>query len=120
MESTTDYEHYFATLNELRERGEVNMMSAPSLLRELYGLERSEAYDIFKAWTKSLRPKPTEPINNINYPVFPDEKEEDPNGKFMKPVLIHDGNRSIVKGKTVDFEFPTPEELFEDFEDGIK
>ena len=32
MESTTDYEHYFATLNELRERGEVNMMSAPSLL----------------------------------------------------------------------------------------
>jgi len=57
MESTTNYEHYFATLNELRERGEVNMMSAPSLLRELYGLERAEAYDIFKAWTKSIRAK---------------------------------------------------------------
>ena len=38
----------------------------------------------------------------------------------MEPVLIHDGNRSIVKGRTVDFEFPTPEELFEDFEDEIK
>ena len=114
MESTTDYEHYFATLNELRERGEVNMMSAPSLLRELYGLERAEAYDIFKAWTKSIRQ------NTITHPIFADEKEEDPNGKFMEPVLIHDGNRSIVKGKTVDFEFPTPEELFEDFEDGIK
>ena len=111
MESTTDYEHYFATLNELRERGEVNMMSAPSLLRELYGLERAEAYDIFKAWTKSIR------VNTITHPIFADEKEEDPNGKFMEPVLIHDGNRSIVKGRTVDFEFPTPEELFEDFED---
>ena len=55
MESTTDYEHYFATLNELRERGEVNMMSAPSLLRELYGFERDEAFKIFKAWIKSLR-----------------------------------------------------------------
>ena len=114
MESTTDYEHYFATLNELRERGEVNMMSAPSLLRELYGLERAEAYDIFKAWTKSIRK------NTITHPIFADEKEEDPNGKFMEPVLIHDGNRSIVKGRTVDFEFPTPEELFEDFEDEIK
>ena len=55
MESDENYEQYFATLNELREQGEVNMMSAPSLLREMYGLERSEAYDIFKAWTKSIR-----------------------------------------------------------------
>ena len=120
MESDENYEQYFATLNELRMQGETNMMSAPSLLRELYGFERDEAFKIFKAWIKSLRPKSTEPINNINYPVFPDEKEEDPNGKFMEPVLIHDGNRSIVKGRTVDFEFPTPEELFEDFEDEIK
>ena len=111
MESTTDYEHYFATLNELRERGEVNMMSAPSLLRELYGLERAEAYDIFKAWTKSIRQ------NTITHPIFEDEKEEDPNGKFKEPVLIYAGNRAIVTGKTVAFEFPTPEELFEDFED---
>ena len=55
MESTTDYEHYFATLNELREQGDINMMSAPSLLRELYGFERDEAFKIFKAWIKSLR-----------------------------------------------------------------
>ena len=94
MESNTDYEHYFATLNELREQGDINMMSAPSMLRELYALERNEAYDIFKAWIKSLRPKPTEPINNINYPVFPDEKEEDPNGKFMEPVLMEKGSET--------------------------
>ena len=89
MESTTDYAHYFATLNELREQGEINMMSAPSVLRELYALERAEAYDIFKAWTKSLKPKPK---NNINYPVFPDEKEEDPNGEFLPPVLMEKGS----------------------------
>ena len=88
MESTTDYEHYFATLNELRERGEVNMMSAPSLLRELYGLERAEAYDIFKAWTKSIRQ------NTITHPIFADEKEEDPNGKFMEPVLMEKGSET--------------------------
>jgi|TARA_R100000084_G_scaffold104281_1_gene60767 hypothetical protein len=88
MESTTDYEHYFATLNELRERGEVNMMSAPSLLRELYGLERAEAYDIFKAWTKSIRQ------NTITHPIFADEKEEDPNGKFLPPVLMEKGSET--------------------------
>ena len=88
MESTTDYEHYFATLNELRERGEINMMSAPSLLRELYGLERSEAYDIFKAWTKSIRQ------NTITHPIFADEKEEDPNGKFLPPVLMEKGSET--------------------------
>ena len=111
MEFTTDYEHYFATLNELREQGDINMMSAPRVLRELYALERDEAYDIFKAWTKSLRQ------NTITHPIFEDEKEEDPNGKFKEPVLIYAGNRAIVTGKTVDFEFPTPEELFEDFKD---
>ena len=88
MESTTDYEHYFATLNELRERGEVNMMSAPSLLRELYGLERAEAYDIFKAWTKSIRQ------NTITHTIFADEKEEDPNGKFLPPVLMEKGSET--------------------------
>ena len=111
MEFTIDYEHYFATLNELREQGDINMMSAPRVLRELYALERDEAYDIFKAWTKSLRQ------NTITHPIFEDEKEEDPNGKFKEPVLIYAGNRAIVTGKTVDFEFPTPEELFEDFKD---
>ena len=87
-----NYELYFATLNELRQQGEVNMMSAPSMLREMYGFERTKAYEIFKAWTKSLRPKSTEPINNINYPVFADEKEEDPNGKFLPPVLMEKGS----------------------------
>ena len=111
MESTKDYEHYFATLNELREQGDINMMSAPSVLRKKYGLNRDTAYDIFKAWTKSLRQ------NTITHPIFEDEKEEDPNGKFKEPVLIYAGNRAIVTGKTVDFEFPTPEELFEDFKD---
>ena len=56
MESDENYEQYFATLNELRMQGETNMMSAPSLLRELYGFERDEAFKIFKAWIKSLRP----------------------------------------------------------------
>ena len=91
MESTTDYEHYFATLNELREQGEINMMSAPSMLRELYALERDEAYDIFKAWTKSIRKK-----NNINYPIpnqF-DDGEEDLNGKFAEPVLVRRSNET--------------------------
>ena len=55
MESDENYEQYFATLNELRAQGETNMMSAPSLLRELYGFERDEAFKIFKAWIKSLR-----------------------------------------------------------------
>ena len=32
MESTKDYEHYFATLNELREQCDINMMSAPRVL----------------------------------------------------------------------------------------
>lgn len=88
MESDTDYEHYFVTLNELREQGEINMMSAPSLLRKMYGLERHEAYDIFKAWTKSLRPKPFD--NTIKYPIANqfDDGEEDLNGKFAEPVLI--------------------------------
>ena len=88
MESNTDYEHYFVTLNELREQGEINMMSAPSLLRKMNGLERHEAYDIFKAWTKSLRPKPFD--NTIKYSTANqfDDGEEDLNGKFAEPVLI--------------------------------
>ena len=94
MESNIDYEHYFATLNELREQGEINMMSAPSLLRKMYGLERHEAYDIFKAWTKSLRPKPFN--NTINYPIANqfDDGEEDLNGKFAEPVLIKNDNET--------------------------
>ena len=90
MESTKDYEHYFATLNELREQGDINMMSAPSVLRELYALERAEAYDIFKAWTKSLRQ------NTITHPIFEDEKEEDPNGEFLPPVLMEKGSEQII------------------------
>jgi hypothetical protein len=88
MESTTDYEHYFATLNDLREEGSINMMSAPSVLREKYGLNRDIAYDIFKAWTKSLRPKPFD--NTINYPIANqfDHGEEDLNGEFAEPVLV--------------------------------
>ena len=89
MESTTDYEHYFATLNELREQGEINMMSAPSVLRNMFGLERDEAYDIFKAWTKSIRKN-----NNINYPIANqfDHGEEDINGEFAEPVLVEKGS----------------------------
>ena len=92
MESNTDYEHYFAKLNELREQGDINMMSAPSVLRKMYGLNRDTAYDIFKAWTKSLRPKPFN--NTINYPIANqfDDGEEDLNGKFAEPVLMEKGS----------------------------
>ena len=92
MESNIDYEHYFATLNELREQGSINMMSAPSVLRKKYGLNRDTAYDIFKAWTKSLRPKPFN--NTINYPIANqfDDGEEDLNGKFAEPVLMEKGS----------------------------
>ena len=88
MEFTTDYEHYFATLNELREQGDINMMSAPSVVRKKYGLNRDTAYDIFKASTKSLRPKPFN--NTINYPIANqfDDGEEDINGEFAEPVLV--------------------------------
>ena len=92
MESDIDYEHYFATLNELRKQGKINMMSAPSVLRKKYGLNRDITYDIFMSWVKSIREKPS--TNNINYPIpgqF-DDGEEDLNGKFAEPVLMEKGS----------------------------
>ena len=41
-------------LNDLRESGEINMFGAPRWLRDNYGLEKSEANEIFTAWTKTF------------------------------------------------------------------
>ena len=41
-------------LNDLRESGEINMFGAPRWLMDNYGLEKSEANEIFTAWTKTF------------------------------------------------------------------
>ena len=41
-------------LDDLRESGEINMFGAPRWLMDNYGLEKSEANEIFTAWTKTF------------------------------------------------------------------
>jgi len=41
-------------LNDLRESGEINMFGAPRWLMDYYGLEKSEANEIFTTWTKTF------------------------------------------------------------------
>ena len=41
-------------LNDLRESGEINMFGAPRWLMDNYGLEKSEANEIFTTWTKTF------------------------------------------------------------------
>lgn len=41
-------------LDDLRESGEINMFGAPRWLMDNYGLEKSEANEIFTTWTKTF------------------------------------------------------------------
>ena len=41
-------------LNDLRESGEINMFGAPRWLMDNYGVEKSEASEIFNTWTKTF------------------------------------------------------------------
>ena len=50
--------HYFSDLCLLREEGEINMLQAPSWLRDNYYLTKAESIYIFKEWVKSLSPYP--------------------------------------------------------------
>ena len=42
-----------------------------------------------------------------------DDGEEDINGRFMEPVLIHKKDKSVFKSVCVTMEFGIPEELLE-------
>ena len=41
-------------LDDLRESCEINMFGAPRWLMDNYGLEKSEANEIFTTWTKTF------------------------------------------------------------------
>jgi hypothetical protein len=47
----------FDFLTTLRDSGEINMMFAPSYLREIYDLSHRDAMQFFKDWCESLRSK---------------------------------------------------------------
>ena len=47
-------ERWNQILNDLRESGEINMFGAPRWLMDNYGLEKSEANEIFTTWTKTF------------------------------------------------------------------
>ena len=48
-------EQYFKFLDELRESGEINMFGAPRVLREVFGMDKQESQDVFRAWTEQFR-----------------------------------------------------------------
>ena len=45
---------YFRYLDSVRESGVINMFMAPKVLQEQFGLSKSEAMEVFTAWTKSF------------------------------------------------------------------
>jgi len=47
-------EEYFNFLDELRESGSINMFGAPAVLRDVFGLSKSESFEVFKAWTEQF------------------------------------------------------------------
>jgi len=47
-------EDFFEFLDALRESGSINMFGAPAVLREEFGLSKSESFQIFKAWTEQF------------------------------------------------------------------
>ena len=47
-------EDFFEFLDALRESGSINMFGAPAVLRDMYGLSKSESFQIFKAWTEQF------------------------------------------------------------------
>ena len=48
-------EKYFKWLNELRAGGAINMMGAPRELQNKFGLDKTEAREVFSKWCKSLK-----------------------------------------------------------------
>jgi len=47
-------EDFFEFLDALRESGSINMFGAPAVLREEFGLSKSESFEVFKAWTEQF------------------------------------------------------------------
>ena len=45
---------FFTFLDEIREMGVMNMFMAPKVLQEEFGLSKSEAMNVFTAWTKTF------------------------------------------------------------------
>lgn len=43
----------FEFLDNVRESGAVNMMHGPSLLRESFGFDRLDAWEMFNAWVET-------------------------------------------------------------------
>ena len=48
-------EKYFKRLNELRAGGASKMMGAPRELQNKFGLDKTEAREVFSKWCKSLK-----------------------------------------------------------------
>ena len=48
-------QEYFEFLNRLRGSGSINMMGAPRELEYAFGLDKSEAREIFSKWCESLK-----------------------------------------------------------------
>ena len=46
---------YFEFLNDLRESGTMNMMGAPRELQHEFGLDKTEARNVFQLWTETLK-----------------------------------------------------------------
>ena len=54
-----------------------------------------------------------EVVSGVQIPNQFDDGEEDINGRFMEPVLIHKKDKSVFKSGGVTMEFGIPEELLE-------
>ena len=48
-------QEYFEFLEDLRDSGSINMMGAPRELQYEFGLDRSEAREVFSKWSESLK-----------------------------------------------------------------
>ena len=46
---------YFDFLDELRSNGTINMMGAPRELQHEFGIDKTEAREIFGLWTETLK-----------------------------------------------------------------
>ena len=46
---------YFEFLTELRDGGTMNMMGAPRELQHEFGLDKTEAREVFSKWRESLK-----------------------------------------------------------------
>jgi hypothetical protein len=55
MGTVMKLQEYFDFLDALREGGSINMFGAPSVLQQEFGLTKSEAFEIFTAWTEKFK-----------------------------------------------------------------